>query len=374
MSKQWALKTKASVFDPATRRFENKCFDSPDPLPGEVTIRVTCCTICGSDIHTYTGRRSGPPECVLGHEIIGAVEGWGGESPPFDFYGKPIQTGQRVTWSIAVGCGECFFCQNDLSQKCTSLFKYGHESIGARGATGGLSEFCTLLPGTAIFPIPETISDRVACPSNCATATVTAALRTAEAVQSINDQTIIVTGLGMLGLTACAMSSEKSARQIIAIDINPKRLELSREFGATTCIHADNTEIKSVVAELTDGRGADIALEFAGVTSAVHTCLDNLRTGGTLVLAGSVFPDKELQFKPEVLVRRMLTLRGIHNYIPRDLAVALDFLEKFHSKYPFDGLVERNFDLANTERAFEYSCEHQPVRVAVTSSHDQEQS
>jgi alcohol dehydrogenase len=119
------------------------------------------------------------------------------------------------------------------------------------------------------------------------------------------------------------------------------------------------------VAEATDGRGADVALEFSGATAAVREGLDLCRVGGTLVLVGSVFPSDPVPIEPQQLVRRLLTVRGVHNYAPRDLAVALDFLAAHRERYDFGGLVQASFSLEQAEQAFRYALAERPVRVAV---------
>lgn len=353
------------TFDAATRTLQPRA-SAPQPLaPGEVRVEVTCCTICGSDLHTFTGRRSAPSHCVLGHEIIGRVVEWHEKDPPHDFLGQPLQAGQRVTWAMAVGCGDCFYCKRGVGQKCERLFKYGHESLGCH-PTGGLSETCVLVPGTPIFAIPDRLADNVACPANCATATVTAALRLVAQTHTIEGASVLVIGAGMLGLTATAQFAERGAQTILVADPDAERLDLAGRFGATNTVSArDPSEVVAVARESSAGRGTDIAVDFAGVPSAVQTALAAVRIGGNVLLAGSTFPIGSIEIEPEQWVRRMLTVRGLHNYLPGDLLEALRFLERTAAKYPFDALVSRSFPLAQSAAAFQFALQHRPVRVAV---------
>ncbi len=203
------------------------------PSAGELLVRVGMTTLCGSDLHTYTGRRSAPIPSILGHEIVGEVVETGPGDPPCDLAGREISIGQRITWSLCVSCGNCFFCQRDLPQKCAQLFKYGHEALSERQPlSGGLAQLVHLLPGTATLILPDGLTERVACPANCATATVAAALRTGGLVAG---EAVLVQGCGMLGLTACAMCAQRGAQQIIATDVDPQRLQRALAFGATSC-------------------------------------------------------------------------------------------------------------------------------------------
>ena len=168
-------------------------------------------------------------------------------------------------------------------------------------------------------------------------------------------------GLGLVTFT--------STEHIVVADPNPTRLERARQFGATSTINSDSLDsVVKHLKSLSDGRGADVSLDFAGVTSAVETCLASVRQGGCVLLAGSVFPSDKIKVAPEQLVRRMITIRGLHNYLPQDLDHGLRFLAACHQKYPFGELVSRTFELEQTQQAFEYARDHSPVRVAVRPS------
>src|SRR5262245_10950143 len=150
----------------------------PELRGSELLVRVTCCTLCRSDLHTHAGRRAEPTPTVLGHEIVGRIEAFGPEAPRQDSSGAPLSIGSRVTWAIAVGCGSCFYCTENLPQKCERLYKYGHYRLAHdRPTGGGLAEFVVLVPGTVCFAVPDCIPDLVAAQANCATATVASLLR-----------------------------------------------------------------------------------------------------------------------------------------------------------------------------------------------------
>src|SRR5205085_366389 len=109
------------------------------------------------------------------------------------------------------------------------------------------------------------------------------------------------------------------------------------------------------VAALTQGRGADVALELAGFESCVRAGLANVRVGGTLVLAGTVSPTPAVALDPEAVVRRMLTVRGVHNYHPDDLGTALAFLAGPGRSAPFASLVGATFPLHRADEAFAHA-------------------
>ncbi len=338
-------------------------------------MRVSLCTVCGSDLHTFTGRRKEKTPCVLGHEPVGVVEEVNGDLR--DVSGEPVRVGDRVVWAVAVSCGACFFCERGLPQKCESLRKYGHEAIKPQcGPVGGLSTHCHLLAGTAVVKVPAELPDAVAAPAGCATATVAAALRASQwAVGSgqwaekqqeraalLPTDVVVVFGLGMLGLTACAWADSLGATAV-ACDVSDSRLSQAARFGARHVAKPD--ALAELVKSLTGGRGADLALELSGSAEASRAALNVLRTGGTAVWVGAVSPTEPVAVFPEAVVRHCLTLTGVHNYAPPDLAAAVAFLAANHTRYPFAELVPKAFPLSAVNEAFKFAEAERPVRVAV---------
>src|SRR5262249_22247776 len=146
----------------------------------------------------------------------------------------------------------CRLCVSGLPQKCESLFKYGHEAFCAgRGPSGGLSEYCVLRRGTAIFPVPPELPDLVAATASCAAATVMAAVR---AAGPLAGSRVLIQGAGMLGLTAAAVTLESGATVFVS-DPDPVRLRNAASFGANPHQIGD--------------RSIDVAFEFSGDPAAV---------------------------------------------------------------------------------------------------------
>jgi alcohol dehydrogenase len=351
---------RLALFRGVGRPIEHLACEVTYPEGAEVLVRVTACTICGSDRHSFLGLRSTPVPSILGHEILGTIAAFGPEASRCDASGAAIEVGDRVTWSLVASCGTCFFCARSLPQKCRHLRKYGHESWhGPRDWNGGLAEYCLLHPGTAIVRVPDSLPDAVACPASCATATVAAALAAAGELASSR---AVVLGAGMLGVTAVAWLRAEGADEVIVCDRLPDRLALAESFGATRVVSPGH--LADAVAAATDGLGADLVLEMSGAQEAVVSGLGLVRTGGTLVLVGSVFPTQLIPLAPEAVVRRCLHIVGVHNYAPCHLTRALTFLAS-QSADRFASLVSDWLPLSEAERALREPAPPPALRVGV---------
>jgi alcohol dehydrogenase len=298
---------------------------------------------------------------VLGHEIVGTIIAFGDASPPRDLRGGPLALGDRVTWTLAASCGNCFFCRHDLPQKCEELVKYGHtEAVAGRDLLGGFADCCLLAAGTGIVKVPATLPDELAAPANCAVATVAACYRLAG---PLDGAVVAVIGCGVLGLFACAMARALGAAEVIACDVAAARETIARDFGAGH--FAAPGDLVAVACAVTAGRGADVVIELSGASTGVAAAIEVLRTGGTAVIAGTTTPCQPVALDPHQLMRRMLTIHGLHNYAPRDLVAAMDFLENHAASLPLARLHGGSFPLAEIDRAFAAAAAHPGTRVAV---------
>jgi putative phosphonate catabolism associated alcohol dehydrogenase len=248
-------------------------------------------------------------------------------------------------------------CRRGLPQKCLSLQKYGHERM-RRGweLSGGFATHAHILDGTPLVGVPDEIPAEVLAPTSCATATVAAALEAASAIVSLDGALVLIAGAGMLGLTAAAMAVEGGARVVVS-DPLPERRETALAFGASGVAdpRAAPGSPAGLAAVLAKAGGRSpaptIALELSGHPTAVRSLFDAVDVGGVLVLVGSVSPGPHLDIAPEQLVRRLLTIRGVHNYAPRHLEQAVRFLVDAWARYPFAEQVGETFALADVDAA-----------------------
>jgi alcohol dehydrogenase len=349
---------KAAIFNGKGKPFE--FITRPVPLlkPGEMLVKTHYTTLCGSDIHTYCGRRIEPPHVVLGHEIVGDILWIDSAHPGIDFNGEPITVGDRVTWSIFSVPAGIDPPRPDMPQKSPSLFKYGHVlADGEDVFNGGLADYCILRSNTALLKISASIPLKVAATISCAHATVMGACRIAG---EISGKKVLVFGAGLLGLSCLAMCKEFGAAQIGIIDPDPTRLHWGEKFGADAAYPFSEAAVPPL-----PWPDADIVFDMTGNPAAMQAGLASLAVGGCAIWIGAVYPAQPVPVDAQLIVRKLLQIRGLHNYNYEDFVNATSFIENNYRKYPFESLVEKEYPLEEIETAFAFASNNKPVRVGI---------
>lgn len=332
---------------------------------GEALVRVSMSTICRSDIHSYEGQRPSPCPALPGHEIVGVVAALG-EGLTHDMRGEPLATGDRVTWSEYFIPGDDYFSEVlDLPQKARGVEKYGHMSaMTPPHHHGGFAEYCYILPKSWILRLPDDLGDAEAAPLNCGVATMVAVT---EAASIRLGSTVVIQGLGLLGLYGAALAKSRGARLVVGIDTHPGRRELAGRFGVDMTLDAatGTPALHAAIAAHCPPAGPDSVIEVCGAPEAVAVGLDLVRTGGTFVLAGLVSPGAMTTLDANKIVRKMVSIRGVHNYHPRHLIEALDFAVANRSRFPFSELVDARYSLDQATQAMRDAASRRVLRAAI---------
>ncbi len=356
--------SRAALFRVANAPLQLEPIPIPELHDHEALVQIESCTVCGSDLHTIKGLRQEKTPSILGHEAVGTVVQLS-DKPLKDVHGEPLQIGERVTWSTSISCGTCDRCQSNLPQKCRTLSKYGHDKAEGRTAlNGGLAEHILLRSGSAVVKLDRAWPLDVMCPVNCSTATVACAYRCAGQVKG---QRVLILGAGMLGLTATAMADYLAALSVVVVDPIASRLDKATAFGATGKVlwNDESKPLSQALAECDETGKFDVLLDFSGAPSAVAGADQVADIGARIILVGTVMPTPSVAFHPESIVRRCLTIRGVHNYAHEDLVTAVEFLAQTLGRYPFADLVEKHYSLNDINQAITFALENRPVRIAV---------
>ena len=357
---------RAAVYDAPNTPFAIRDYPLRDAHDDEVLVRVVMSTICRSDIHSYHGHRPNPCPGILGHEIIGVIDQLGTDIKRA-MRGDPLAIGDRITWTEYFHHGESYYRDvHDMPQKSQGVRKYGHDLVEEDPHfLGGFAEYCYVVPGTGILKIPEELSNEEATPINCGVATMVCVT---EATQIQMGDVVAIQGLGLLGLYGCAMAKTRGARLVIGLDAVADRLEAAKKFGADLTIDIAGREEDDIVAqvrELAPPDGVDAVIEVCGVPAVIPAGMKMLRIGGRYTLAGLVNPDAHVTVDANLFVKKWITLRGIHNYHPRHLIQALDFVVANRGRFPFKDIVDSKFKLDDLAEAFKRASERSVLRAAI---------
>ncbi|MBO3749575.1 Zn-dependent alcohol dehydrogenase [Streptosporangiaceae bacterium NEAU-GS5] len=260
------------------------------PRAGEVLVDVHHCGVCHSDVHYLDGSLRTEVPVVLGHEAAGRVAEVG---PGV----TDLAPGDPVVLTMAPSCGRCYFCaQGDrtLCQRFAGLvggaYPDGSTRISWRGAPVRrglvLSAFAerTVVPVEAAVRIPDGLSTEIAAVIGCAVQTGVGAVLNTARVRA--GQSVVVVGLGAVGLSIVQAARIAGAAVIVGVDPAAGRREKAVEFGATDAIDPGEADVVATARDLTGGRGADFGFDAVGKSQIVETLLKATRNGGTTVMVG----------------------------------------------------------------------------------------
>jgi S-(hydroxymethyl)glutathione dehydrogenase/alcohol dehydrogenase len=320
--------------------------------PADVRVRVAGVGVCHSDLSMVNGTLSPSYPQVLGHEAAGVVTEVGADV-------GTVAVGDHVVLNWAVPCRACWFCTRDEPWLCSAI-------EGLTGTPGGSLadgtpfEAClglgamaeeVVCPATAVVPLPHDVPLEEAALLGCAILTGVGAAQNAARVQP--GESVLVVGLGGVGLSAVAGARLAGASRIIAVDTSASKEPLARAAGATDFLVADPTLARQVRA-LTEGRGADKALECVGSATTIRTAWTAVRRGGTCVVVGLGPRDQQVTFNPLELFHfsRTLTSSVYGNSDPeRDIPVLVEHLRA--GRLDLAGTITDRISLDDVPAAFD---------------------
>lgn len=247
----------------------------PRPRAGEAVIRITATTICGTDVHIVKGEYPVAPGLILGHEPVGVIAELG------EGLDDEYQVGQRVIAGAITPCGQCFYCLNGVHSQCRGAlggWRFGNTINGA------WAEYLLVPDARAnLAVVPDELTDEqvLMLPDIASTG-----ISGAESGNVRIGDSVAVFAQGPIGLCATLGAKLRGAGLIVAVDPVKTRREMALRFGASIAIDPTAVDVVQTVRGLTDGRGADVAIEALGRQSTFEAALRCMRPGGTLSSLG----------------------------------------------------------------------------------------
>ncbi|MDQ3128553.1 MAG: zinc-binding dehydrogenase [Chloroflexota bacterium] len=369
---------RAAVLDRPGVPVRIETLDLDPPGPGEVRVRMAAAGVCHSDLHVRDGEwdREGP--IVLGHEGSAFVEALG-EGVAAAHPG--LRVGALVALSWLIPCGRCRACLAGRVWSCSASPSYTHRMPSGRAAThrpaGGAGSdvltYCAIgtfadhqnVPAAAAIPMPDGTPPEVAALIGCCVTTgVGAATKTADVQPG---SSVVVIGLGGVGLSCVMGAALAGAGRIVAVDRVAAKLDLARSVGATDGLLAgpDGAETLAAIRDLTDG-GPDTCFEAIGLAATIETAIACLPTGGTAVLVGMTPFGVRASFEPFPFVDGGRRILG-SNYGSADPAT--DFPRyaalQLAGRLPAERLITSRIGLDGIEDAFEAMRHGEGVRAII---------
>jgi threonine dehydrogenase-like Zn-dependent dehydrogenase len=341
----------------------------PDPEPGAVLTEVERANVCGSELHIWQGFHPEVKEGVLGHEALCRVAELG-DGVETDFADEPIEPGDLIAPAYFLTCRRCPACQRGQFNLCENAYRHWSkppEEPPHFHGTFGTHYY--IHPDQYFYKVPDGLDPNVAAGANCALSQI---LFGVDKVDVSEGDTVVVQGAGGLGLNAIAVAKERGA-EVIVVEGVDGRLQRAEAFGADHLV--DFREYDSVddraerVAALTDGLGADVGIEVAGVPPAFAEGIHLVREGGQYLEIGNVNPGHTTEFDPGLLTRRSIEIYPVVRYDPWYLREALEFLDAHADEYPYDRLIDTEFDLLDVEEALERSESRDVTRATLLPEH-----
>jgi S-(hydroxymethyl)mycothiol dehydrogenase len=323
----------------------------PDPGPGEALVRVQACGVCHTDLHYREGGINDDFPFLLGHEAAGTVEAVGAGV-------TEVVPGDYVVLNWRAVCGQCRACRRGEPWYCFSTHNAAQKMTLADGTelspALGIGAFAdkTLVAAGQCTKVDPAVRPEVAGLLGCGVmAGLGAALNTGAVRRG---ETVAVIGCGGVGDAAVLGASVAGARTVIAVDVDDRKLEWARQFGATHTVNATGADPVEAVRELTGGFGADLVIDAVGRPETFTQAFYARDLAGRVVLVGVPTPDMRLELPLIEVFGRGGSIKSswYGDCLPsRDFPLLLDM--HLQGRLPLDKFVTETIGLGDVEAAFD---------------------
>ena len=363
-------------------QYEIREYPLPEPAAGCVLIRMEMSGICGTDKHTfqgytaqYGGRQLEFP-IIQGHENVGTIAAIGGDGKYADFEGVALREGDRVVVGANVACGECYYCRHDFPYYCCEKTTDYGNNLSAKNPPhlfGGWAQYMYVIPGSFLVKVPDDLPSEVAVLTEIFAVSVgldRAKQMSAFPNESFRfDDTVVVLGVGPLGMCFLMKARMLGAGTIIAVDKSEYRLNFAKRLGADFGVNVESMskeERLKMVKDLTHGRGADMVIECAGVPEAVPEALEMLRVGGLLVEAGNFSDLGEVAISPHRhICAKNARILGVGGEEPAAYGPGMRQMARYMKNYPLREFVTHRYGLRDVDAAMKKSVEAESMKVVL---------
>src|SRR6202045_161613 len=359
---------KALVLNAIGRGFDFEDVDIATPIGHEVLVEVQASGLCHTDL-LFATHDIVPTPSVLGHEVAGVVSAVGPDV-------AQIRVGDHVVGSLAQSCGACARCLSGRSFQCrhpestvrrtTDAPRLSRDGTGVfqGGGLGGFGDR-TLIHGNQLAVIPKELPFAQAALLGCGVVTGAGSVLNTANVSA--GDTVVIFGAGGVGLNAVSGARIAGASRIIVIDIQAKRLDEAKRFGATDVIDSATTKPIDAVRDLLPG-GADHVFDFVGLKAVAEQGLAMLGVGGGLYLVGVAKPEVEIGINIFNAIGGQKRVQGV-NFGSTNAKHDIPMYAQLYlqGRMNLDDLVSRKISLRDVNDGYAALKDGSLTRVVVTS-------
>jgi len=339
-------RTTLAMVQTAPRKLELRELPIPEINDDTALLRVEACGICGSDYEQYEGVLRTPMPVIPGHEPLGRIERIGDRAAKR----WNVEVGDRVAVETMLSCRFCGPCLKGSYHLCRTRRIYSYIPLSEPpGLWGAYAQYMWLDANAILHKVDPALPPALAVMFN----PLGAGFRWAvEIPRTKPSDTVVILGPGQRGLASLLAARVAGAKQIIltGLSADARKLALAREFGADHTIDVEQEDAKRRIAELTDGRGADVVVEVSSYsTEPVAAALDYVAPGGTVVLAGVKGFKAVPGFVSDKIVLKEIHVQGAIGVTSSGYRSAIDLIESH--RYPLERLHTHDFALQEAELA-----------------------
>ncbi len=374
---------KASVLEDIGK-LEVHDFPKPEVEENSILMRMEMCGVCGTDIHLYGGKMRIPFPVIPGHEFVGRIEALGDSARGLEVKGRELAEGDLI--SVVPGtnafCGTCYFCRfmPHKPTLCGNRRVMG-VNMSCRDPPhlwGGWAEYVYVdAEHWWVYKAPDGMPAEVAVLAEPMAVSTRAFERAfAPGLPTFGDGyglggSVVVQGVGPIGLLVVATANMAGAGNIIAVDMVDDRIEMAERLGADHIVDMrvfDTTEKRvAEVERLTQGLGADVVVECAGVPAAVPEGINMTRRGGKFVEVGHYTDPGNVEVNPHIICMKDMDILGSWAYPPTQFETALQALRMGMDTLPLADIVTHRFEVTEAEKAIQTVKSRKGIKMAIVT-------
>ncbi|MFC1894367.1 alcohol dehydrogenase catalytic domain-containing protein [Candidatus Dependentiae bacterium] len=346
------LKTMNAAFITGLKSLEIKNVPVPHVEQGTVLVKVTSCSVCGSDIRIFdTGNKRVVYPAIIGHEVAGEVVKVGQGITRF-------RVGDKVALGADIPCGACEWCLNGMCNCCDKNYALGHQF------PGGFAQYCLLNPLVVQFGAVSFVSEKTSMEEAALTEPLACCVNGMEKVNFTGGKSVLIFGAGPIGLLLAQLARVFGSTLVIVVDIDEKRLDQARLFKPDYVINSAKNNLTNIINNLTNGKGVDVIFTACAAANVHELSLSLVAKRGNINLFGGLpITAGPINIFSNQIHYKEISVTGSHGSTPKQFDLAMQLISS--GRINVSSLITHHFPLVDLEKAFETVRNREGLKIVV---------